>query len=224
MIIIARIIKDPEERKEEIINTAEELFISKGYENTSVNDIVDKVGVAKGLFYYYFKAKEEILNAISHKYIQFLSGRIRSIAENEEKNAVEKLHQILETVISQFGLQSKGIKRLAALFNREKNMAVHSRLATKTVEEVTPYILLILKQGLREDLFKTQYPEFVAEALLMWAVSLHNTVKIPIASISDAELKARAAEDMIERLLGAEQGSLKLYRYFKAIIDEMSSL
>ena len=99
---MARIIKEPEERKEELIDAAEELFIVKGYENTSINDIVDKVGVAKGLFYYYFKAKDEILNAISNKYVQYIGGRLKGIVENEEKNAVEKIHQIMEAVINQF--------------------------------------------------------------------------------------------------------------------------
>ena len=218
---MARIIKEPEERKEELIDAAEELFIVKGYENTSINDIVDKVGVAKGLFYYYFKAKDEILNAISNKYVQYIGGRLKGIVENEEKNAVEKIHQIMEAVINQFGLQSKGIRRLAWLFNKERNTAIHSRLATKTVAEITPYIISILKQGIQEGVFKTENPEFTAETMLMWAVSLHNTINIPIADSREAELKAKAAEDIIERILGAERGSLHLFPYFKAIIDEL---
>ncbi len=223
MIFIVRIIKDPEERKEEIINAAEELFIAKGYENTSVNDIVAKVGVAKGLFYYYFKAKEEILNAISQKYIQYITGKIKKIVENEEANAIEKIHRILETIINQFGLQGKGIKRLAGLFNREKNMAIHSRLATKMAAEISPYFVSIIKQGVRENLFKTEHPEFIADTLLMWAVSLHNTIKIPIGSGSEIKLAAQAAEEMIERILGAKPGSLNLLKYFKSISDELSS-
>lgn len=216
--------KDPEERREEITNAAEELFITKGYENTSVNDIVDKIGVAKGLFYYYFKAKEEILNAISQKYIQYIASKIRKIVDNKEKNAIEKIHQILETIINQFGLQSKGIRRLAGLFNNERNMVIHCRMATKMVEEITPCVISILKQGIRENLFNTAYPEFIAETLLMWAVSLHNTIKIPIVYRSETELKAKAAEDMIEKILGAKQGSLNLFKYFKSIINELSSL
>ena len=224
MTVIVRIMKDPEERKEEIINAAEELFITKGYENTSVNDIVNKIGVAKGLFYYYFKAKEEILSTISQKYIGYIAGKIKKIAENEDNSAVEKIHYMFDNIISQFGLQSKGIKRLTRLFNNEKNMAIHSRMATKMVEEIAPYFILIIKQGVQENLFNTQHPEFIAETLLMWATSLHNTVKIPIASRSDNELKAKAAEDLIERMLGAKQGSLDLFKYFKAIIDELNSL
>ncbi len=218
---IVRIMKNPEERKEEIINAAEDLFVAKGYENTSVNDIVNKVGVAKGLFYYYFKAKEELLNAISQKYIRYLAGKIRKIAEDEDKNAVEKIHQILETIINQFGLQNKGIKRLAKLFNNEKNSAIHKKMADKMAEQITPHVISIFKQGVRENLFETEHPEFIAETLLMWAVSLHNTVTVPITDSHNNKQKAKAAEDMIERLLGAEQGSLNLFPYFIAIINEL---
>lgn len=224
MFIIVGNIKDPKKRKEEFLNIAEELFITKGYENTSVNDIVEKAGVAKGLFYYYFKAKEDILNIIATKYIEYFVGKIEYISEREDKDAIEKIHQIFDTIISQFGIQRKGIKRLASLFNKENNMAIHSRMATKMVEAITPHVILIIKQGIRENLFKTEHPEFIAKTLLMWATLLHNTVEPPIASNSDNEAKAKAAEDMIEKILGAKKGSLDLYKYFKAIIDELYSL
>ena len=63
-----RISKDPEIRRQEIISAARELFLSQGYEKTSVEDIVRKVDVAKGLFYYYFPKKEAILSAIADQF------------------------------------------------------------------------------------------------------------------------------------------------------------
>ena len=62
-----RVTKDPEERKQELIDAAERLFMERGYEATAVSDIVQEVGVAQGTFYYYFPSKEEILEAIIEK-------------------------------------------------------------------------------------------------------------------------------------------------------------
>lgn len=57
-------VKDAELRRQEILMTARELFIKKGYDKTSVNDILKVVDIAKGTFYYYFSSKEEVLEAI----------------------------------------------------------------------------------------------------------------------------------------------------------------
>jgi AcrR family transcriptional regulator len=69
-----RVTKVPEERKQELIDTAERLFLEKGYEQTTVADIVREIEVAQGTFYYYFSSKEEILEAIIEKDITALEA------------------------------------------------------------------------------------------------------------------------------------------------------
>ena len=59
-----RISKEYDERKNEILDTAERLFHTKGYEKTTINDILKEVNIAKGTFYYYFKSKEEVMDAL----------------------------------------------------------------------------------------------------------------------------------------------------------------
>ena len=61
---MARITKEYYERKNEILDAAQELFLTQGYEKTSVDNIIKKVGVAKGTFYYYFKSKEDLLDKL----------------------------------------------------------------------------------------------------------------------------------------------------------------
>ena len=74
---MARISKPPEERRQELIETARELFMSQGYEKTMVGDIVRQVGVAQGLFYYYFRSKQDIFLAVIN---QFTEERIGELA------------------------------------------------------------------------------------------------------------------------------------------------
>ena len=59
-----RIVKEPEERREEILDAAEKLFAAKGFDSTSTGDILDAVGIARGTLYYHFKSKEEILDGV----------------------------------------------------------------------------------------------------------------------------------------------------------------
>jgi len=64
-----RISKEPEERRNEILDTAEMLFFTKGYARTTVNDVLQVIGIAKGTFYYYFKSKEEVMDAVVVRFI-----------------------------------------------------------------------------------------------------------------------------------------------------------
>ena len=76
-----RISKKPEERKNEILDNAEKLFGTKGYSKTTINDILLAVGIAKGTFYYYFKSKEEVMDAIVMRFIDNGIENIKAIAK-----------------------------------------------------------------------------------------------------------------------------------------------
>lgn len=65
-----RIVKEYEERRKEILETAERLFLKKGYTKTTVNDILKEIGIAKGTFYHYFKSKEEVMDEIIMRIIK----------------------------------------------------------------------------------------------------------------------------------------------------------
>lgn len=210
---MSRVSKDPEERKTEIVDAAEELFITKGYDKTAVSDIVKKVGVAQGLFYYYFKCKEEILNAIAAKYLNSIVKRIKKITENTQYDALEKTHLIIEDVLDALGVRKKGIMKLARHVHREENIAMHQKVALKLVEQVTPQISGVVKQGVQEGVFDTQYPDEATRILLTWAALLHNNLEFPIEDIEGMENSARAIEDFVERVLGAKKGSMQFVKY-----------
>ncbi len=79
-----RITKDAQERKKEILNAASELFLQNGFKNTSVDMIVKKVNVAKGLFYYYFESKESVLKNLEDSFMeQFEEGLYKKMEEEK---------------------------------------------------------------------------------------------------------------------------------------------
>ena len=86
-----RIVKKHNERKQEIINTALKIFIHKGYEKTSVNDILNEIGIAKGTFYHYFKAKEEVLDAVIADTTGTIVNKIEKIIADYSLNPEDKL-------------------------------------------------------------------------------------------------------------------------------------
>jgi len=90
-----KISKDGDVRKQELLDAAFKLFYKKGYENTSINSIIEKVGVSKGAFYYYFKSKEEVLDKLSLQQTEKLIKIINKIVKDNKLNALDKLNKII---------------------------------------------------------------------------------------------------------------------------------
>ncbi|WP_051599260.1 TetR/AcrR family transcriptional regulator [Metaclostridioides mangenotii] len=96
---MARIVKKPEVRKNELLDVAEKLFIEKGYENTSVKDIYTKVNGSFGMFYHHFKSKEEVLEEVNKKMVARRFEPIKSIIIDSDLPGIEKLRKVLSLVI-----------------------------------------------------------------------------------------------------------------------------
>lgn len=126
-----RVIKTEEERRSEILYTANQLFIEKGYDNTSISDILNKIGIAKGTLYYYFQLKEDIMNAIIDEVSITIFNHANEIAENtimhqrQIKSIVSGITPILTNVINE------GIEK--GLFN--------TKYPTESVEMILIYSL-----------------------------------------------------------------------------------
>jgi AcrR family transcriptional regulator len=83
---MVRISKEHDERLTEFLDTARQLFFEKGYEKTSVNDIIEKVGVAKGTFYHYFKSKEDLLDQLVNQFIEKSLSTVGEMMERTDLN------------------------------------------------------------------------------------------------------------------------------------------
>lgn len=219
-----RVVKSSDVRIAELTVAAEELFLGKGYEQTSVSDITARAGVAKGLFYHYFRSKDEVLDAIAARYVSELTGLFTDIAETNELDAIAKVRRVFTTILDDFGIADGGIARLAALFDRGRHSAVHGRLATAFTAQVAAPLAAIVRQGVREGLFSTDHPEFVTRTLLTWGLSLHYAVELPLDPTVAPDTTGRAVEDLIERLLGAVPGSLGIAGPIEAAVGTLHAM
>ena len=86
-----RIVKSADERKGEILDVAEQLFAEKGFDNASTNDIIKKIGIARGTLYHHFKSKEEILDAIVERMMNDSIARARAIIKDKTIPIFERL-------------------------------------------------------------------------------------------------------------------------------------
>ena len=157
-----RVTKVPEERKQELIDTAERLFLEKGYEQTTVADIVREIEVAQGTFYYYFSSKEEILEAIIEKDITALEEDVRQIMSREDANAAIKLNAVVNSII---GI-STSRREIMDYLHEESNAVMHEKMERHTIERLVPLMTRVVAEGTQAGIFDVQYPTESVEFLL----------------------------------------------------------
>ncbi|NOV01283.1 TetR/AcrR family transcriptional regulator [Paenibacillus planticolens] len=191
-----RISKDPEVRKNEILDVAMELFKVNGFERTSVSDIVKKMGVAQGTFYYYFKSKEEVVNAACERTLFSRLADVQSTTKNTSLTALEKLYKIIVDAIPTPQEQT-----VLDYLHDASNITLHQKWKVAELTALIPYVAEIVRQGVHAGEFTVKHPEEAAEFLLVGtAFWLDNGV----FKWSEEELtiKRAAVRSIFERLLG----------------------
>jgi AcrR family transcriptional regulator len=214
---MARIVKAPDERRSELIACAQKLFYSKGYESTSVRDIVDEVSVAKGTFYYYFDSKQAVLEAVVEELSAQRLALFEAIVADDALNAIQKWTQALQ-VIGDWKIERKDeLLALVRVMQADENVLLLHKLRTQRAQMMVPILASIIEQGIEEGVFETAYAEEVAEILYVVAQTVSDGIT-DLLLIPDnydypearARRKIAAGQTAIERILGAVPGSLPL--------------
>ncbi len=161
-----RTVKKGEVRKQEILDYALGLFLSKGYDKTSIEDILIKTGIGKGTFYYYFRSKGELLQEVVMYQAGMVIQAIKQIAEKSGLNALEKLNEIAEISVQ---LDRKNFRQrieLVRIFNSPENLRFSKGLSAKVHNLSLPVIESIINQGILENIFSVNHPHLVADTYL----------------------------------------------------------
>ena len=135
-----RITKEPEVRKQEIVDTALKLFGEKGYEKTSIADIAKAIGVAQGLCYRYFPSKEALFDSAIEQYAGVLVAQMESFKPDENQT----LQQIIEAMPS--AMEEKDTKYYP-VFHGAENKKFHDQLMLKVCEKLVPIVEKLLQQA-----------------------------------------------------------------------------
>src|SRR5699024_467546 len=135
-----------------ILDVAEYFFISKGYVNTTIQDIINKIGIAKGTFYYYFSSKKEVMDAVVLRFIEVAVEGATQIAEDKELTAPEKLFNIIMTKISIEPSKEEIIEE----FHQVDNAEIHQKSLVESIIQLTPVFTNVVEQGIEEGYFQTE--------------------------------------------------------------------
>lgn len=197
-----RVVKEAEERRNEILDAAEKLFGEKGFDGTSTNDILNEIGIARGTLYYHFKSKEDILDAM----IERLTGRlIANASEIVKKKDIPVMQRLTMTMMSlnvSGGIGQEIMKQI----HKPQNALMHRKMQTRMLTDVNPLITSLIEEGISQGICSTEYPGEVTEMVLLYS----NTAFDELAELSadECQKKITAFIYNLERLLGMDRGSL----------------
>lgn len=195
--------KEAEERKNEIIDAADELFSQKGYDGTSTNDIIEKVGIARGTLYHHFKSKEDIMDALIERYSDRLLGAAQEIAEDRSIPVVERLIR----VVMAMNLSGERSNEIMEHIHKPQNALMHQKIQKVIFNEVPPILTEIIREGIEQGIFNTSFPYECMEMVVIYATAVFDG---DMVTLTDEERLSRMFAFIcnVERLLGAESGSL----------------
>ena len=147
---MGRIVKKPDVRRLEIIQSAERLFEKEGYAKTSVESIIKNAGIAKGTFYYYFKAKKDVLEALVEQIGAEIAVHFNTIIQADHLTSVQKLKLMLTGAEKKKIISSPVMK----IIHKPENRELQEKLNMYSVKVIAPLLGKVFEQGKQEDIFK----------------------------------------------------------------------
>ncbi len=203
------------ERRDQIIEAAERLFYEKGYEQTSVQDVLDALSLSKGGFYHYFQSKIELLEAVCRRQsVRDAEEMTAAVAQKE--GAVAKLNTLLQYC----GLLRRDRMDFALLVLRVGylggSLQLRACLREGLMEAALPMMREIILEGMAENVFFTRFPDDIGELILQLFANITDELAMLIASgapenqMGDMLTRLETYRCSVETLLGAPFGTITL--------------
>lgn len=197
-------VKEGEVRKQEILLVARELFVTKGYEQTSVNDILKIVDIAKGTFYYYFASKEEVLAAIILDIVEEGAKRAEQILKDKSLPLVNRIMMAIMAQSPEF----EGSEEIRDEMHKVENAKLEQLYTKAMLKRMTPLLQVAVAEGVDADVFHLDYPRETIESILLLGHMLFDS-NIMDWEMADYPIKIQGFLANMERMLGTEAGELE---------------
>lgn len=206
----------------EILDCAQRLIYSTGYEQMSIQDICQKLGISKGAFYHYFDSKPALLEALLDRMSQQALEIIFPVLEDPNLTAPEKLEQFYEKTNNWKSTQKQYLMAVLQAWYMDENAIVRQKLLAYFGVTFSSALERVFSQGIEEDVFHPAYPQLVGNVVYSLMVQLSDSIGTILLSAmtspEESEEKIihrlkdliHAYTDAIERVLGAKPGTIHL--------------
>lgn len=205
-------------KRDEILDVALKLVYSKGYTQMSIQDILDDLQISKGAFYHYFNSKFALLEALVDRMGQQALQTILPVVQDPHLSALEKFRRYFQAGAQWKTEQKELILSLMRIWYTDENALIRQKLYAASLQHTPRILEPIIRQGIDEGVFTTQYPEqtaIILTGLVLTLADLYSEqILSPIfdeAAYQKAIKLFEAYSDAYERVLGAPAGSLRVF-------------
>jgi AcrR family transcriptional regulator len=215
---------NPEEyasKRREILDAAQRLVFTKGYEQMTIRDILEEIQISSGAFHHYFDSREALLEAFIDRLQQEAEKPLLPILHDPQLTAIEKLQGFFDTLDSLRTAHRAAVIGFLRVWYTDDNAIVRLKVDEAVLRQRAPLLTEIVHQGIREGLFTTSFPDQSGEVILSLLQGMGNTHAGLLLAADRGKGAAGSSEiierivaihaaymDAIERVLGAPPNSL----------------
>jgi AcrR family transcriptional regulator len=204
-------------KRNEILDVAQKLVYTTGYERMSIQDILDELKISKGAFYHYFDSKQSLLDGLVDRMLDEAELVMQPIVDAKNLPALEKLRRYFDASGRWKTSRKAFMLDLLRVWYTDSNAIVRIKQEAAAFKRISPLLAEIIRQGITEGVFTTGYPEQIVSVLLGLSQGIADAMaelllseEMPDDALQRLEAIAGAYSQSLERVLGAPAGSLPL--------------
>ena len=218
-----RVVKEDDyaARRNEILDATRKLVYTKGYEQMSIQDILDAIKISKGAFYHYFDSKPALLESLIERLADEAEVMFIPLLNDPTLPALEKLQRYFSNAVQWKATQKDYMLALLRVWYSDENAITRQKVFATMLQRVAPSFTKVIEQGVQEGTLCTSFPEQATEMSLYLILGLGNKFGDVILGDEAKSLSAEerfhmmhdavaAYTDALERVLGASSGSIQL--------------
>jgi AcrR family transcriptional regulator len=216
--IMARVIKERAVRREELLDCAQALFFARGYERTTMNEIIAQAGVSKGGFYHHFASKEALLEALAQRTAEATVARFDDVLAAPGLDGLARLNAFFARARAIKVAEAPALRATYDSLFRPENALLYLRIHAAVNPVIAPVLAQILAQGREEGLFDVPDALAAAEIVLQLGTTVQSAMGRALAAVGTEE-EAAAIQALearlqfhglaVERILGLPAGSIR---------------
>ena len=191
-------------KKDQILDTSLQLFMKKGFDATSISDILSQLDIARGTLYYHFESKEAIMDAIIERLLNQVLEKIEKLMTNDSLSQTEKFMGFFTSINL---TQLTGDEEIVDYFNQPQNALFHEKSNRLLIKKLSPVLAQIISEGMESGLFDTPFPAETAELILVGITGFVDSKDSP----ADEDSMNHRMESFLynaARMLGLSQSGL----------------
>jgi AcrR family transcriptional regulator len=214
---LARIIKEYAVRRSEILDAAQGLIYTRGYEQMTIQDILDVLHISKGAFYHYFVSKPDLLEALIERMVEDARRLLVDQLAADSLPALEKLERCFAAANRWKLDQRDYLLALMQVWYHDDNAIVRLKAQESSTKMFAPFLAEIIQEGISQGVIQTHFPDQAAGVILSLLVGIGDAVsQLLLSGLPETEIMSRLQQlagaymEAIERTLQIAPGSLHL--------------